>query len=255
MSKTVSVPQPFVFDNVSNATTSESRKLDFTPVLINTANTRATELMSIVAKKPELHILANKAIDNGEPQDLINLINAVFNDEKIREDAKILEGCDDNQLGRLLESRRSDRSKAKAKGPRSSVQVCRTYIATMYAELMIRSFWHKPYTGQLGSTMIDIDALAGDQDAISRKVKSLQSKKSRLTKLAGYDAEAKAELKEVIDEIARLNELRPTVRTTSKVVVKDLSVDQLREVLHGIDPKLLPEEEQVKLADLMAKLG
>lgn len=255
MSKTVTVPNPFDFGNVTVTNGTESRKLDFTPILIGTANTMATELMQVVAKKPELHVLANKAIDSGEPQDLINLIKEVYPDTAIHSKATILEGCDEGQLSRLLESRRSDRSKAKTKGPRSNVQVCRTYISAMIAELLIRDYWKKPYTGQTGSAEIDIDSMANDQDALSRKVKSLQSKKSRLTKLAVYDKSAKAELQEVVAEIARLNELRPSVRAQAKVVVKDLDIDKLREVLGSIEPDLLSPEEQVKLAELMTKLG
>lgn len=255
MSKTVSVPNPFAFGDTQSTDTTESRKLDFTPVLISTSNVMATELMQAVSKKPELHVLANKAIDGGEPQDLIDLIDAVYDKDTIHAKASILDGADENQLSRLLESRRSDRSKSKSKGPRTSVQVCRTYISAMIAELIIRDYWGKPYTGQAGSTEIDFDTLANDQEALSRKVKSLQSKKSRLKKLAEYDPAAKSELKEVEAEIERLNELRPTVRTTTKVIVKDMKVDELREMLKGIDAGALPEDEQEKLQALIAKLG
>lgn len=246
---------PFTFSGTLQDTT-ETRKLDYTPVLISTSNQRAQDLMVNVGKKPELFDLANRAIDNGVAQDLIDLIKAVYNDDQIKTDAAILDGCDETQLGKLLESRRSDRSKAKKKNPRSNVQVCKTYISSMYAELLIRSYWNKPYTGQVGATELNIEALKDDQEALSRKVKSLQSKKSRLNKIAQYDENARKELEEVKDEIARLNALRPTVRTTpSKTVVKDLDVDRLREVLKGIDPATLPKEEQDKFLTLMTKLG
>ena len=142
---------PFDFSAEQSAT-SESRKLDLTPILIGTSNTRATELMQSVSKKPELHVLANKAIDNGQPQDLIDLIKAVYDDETIQTDSKILEGADEDQLSRLLESRRSDRSKAKAKGPRSNITVCRTCISAKYAEMLIREYWQKPYAGTMQTT-------------------------------------------------------------------------------------------------------
>lgn len=245
---------PFEFAQ-SNIVTSGTKRLDFTPMLIDKSNNRAMELMVTTSKKPELFDLANKAIDGGNPQDLIDLIKAVFDDDTIKSDAQLLDGCDENQLGRLLESRRSDRSKAKKKNPRSNVQVCKTYISSMYAELLIRSYWNKPYTGQLGSAEIDIDSLKDDQDALSRKVKSLQSKKSRLGKIAMYDADAKKELEDTEAEIARLNALRPTVRVTTKTLVKDIGLDQLREVLKNIDPASLPEDEQAKLQELMKKLG
>ena len=86
-------------------------------------------------------------------------------------------------------------------------------------------------------------------------MKSLQSKKSRLGKIAQYDADAKKELEETEAEIARLNALRPSVRVTTKTIIKDLGIDQLREVLKNIDPKSLPEDEQAKLLELMKKIG
>lgn len=245
---------PFQFEQTTT-TASESRRLDYTPALIDKANQRAMDLMVQVGKKPELFDLANKAIDEGNPQDLIDLIKAVYDDEQIKADAQLLEGCEENQLSRLLESRRSDRSKAKKKNPRSNALVCRTYISSMYAELLIRSYWNKPYTGQSGSAEIDIDSLKDDQDALSRKVKSLQSKKSRLGKIAQYDATAKKELEETEAEITRLNALRPTVRVNTKTIVKDIGLDQIREALKVIDPTTLSEDEQAKLLALMKKLG
>lgn len=240
---------PFDF-SAEQSTTSESRKLDLTPILIGTSNTRATELMQSVSKKPELHALANKAIDNGQPQDLIDLIKAVYDDEMIQTDSKILEGADEDQLSRLLESRRSDRSKAKAKGPRSNITVCRTYISAMYAEMLIREYWQKPYAGTNAN-----DVNPEDLDAVISRIRSLQSKKSRLKKLAEYDQQARAEFAKVEAEIERLNELRPTTRTVTKTVIKDLSSEQLRQLLKAIDPASLPEDEQAKLVELMTKLG
>jgi hypothetical protein len=241
---------PFVFDSVqSNAT--QSRRLDYTPDLIATANARAQELMIAVGKKPELFELANRAIDGGNPQDLINLIEAVHSKETIHTDAKLLEGADENQLSRLLESRRSDRSKAKKKGPRSSALVCRTYISAMYAELMIRDYWQKPYAGSSTGIKVDTD----DLDTINRRIKSLQSKKSRLKKLAEYDADAQAELKDVEAEIDRLNQFRPNSRQQSRTVIKDLNVDQVRSILLQLNPEELGEEERQRYEALMAKLG
>ena len=240
---------PFEFIAVQD-NSSESRKLDFTPILIGTSNTRATELMQTVSKTPELFELANTAIDGGQPQDLIDLINAVYDDETIKTDSKILDGADEDQLSRLLESRRSDRSKAKAKGPRSNITVCRTYISAMYAELLIREYWQKPYAG---TNAVEVNT--NDMDAIVSRIRSLQSKKSRLKKLAEYDEDARNDLEEVEAEIDRLNELRPNSRTVTKTVVKDMPTEQLRAVLKAIDPSSLPEDEQAKLIDLMAKLG
>ena len=245
---------PFDFEP-SDTTSTASRRLDYTPALISLSNQRATELMTTVGKNPELHPLANKALDDGQPQDLIDLIKAVYNDEQLKTDAALLDGCDENQLGRLLESRRSDRSKSKKKGPRSSAVVCRTYISSMYAEMLIREYWNKPYTGQSNIASYDIDALKDDPDALSRKIKSLQSSKSRISKLAEYDDDAKAKLAEIEAKIARLNSLRPTTRVRNRTIVKDIGIDKIRDMLSTIDPATLPEGEQAKLLELMKKLG
>ncbi len=248
------VANPFDFGTSSTVTTSSTRRLDYTPVLIDKANTRASELMMNVSKQPELYDLVNKALDDGNPQDLIDLIKAVYDDATLKEDATILDGCDEDQLSRLLESRRSDRSKAKKKGPRTNVTVCKTYISSMYAELLIREYWNKPYTGQAGTSAADLDTT--DQTAIAKKVKSLQSKKCRLGKIAQYDDVAKKELDEVNAEIARLNALRPTVKTgATKTVVKDTDVEQLRNIVKTLDISSLPEDQQAKALELIAKLG
>lgn len=244
--KSESVSNPFEF---AATTVSESSKLGFTPALIAQSNSRAAELMRAVAEKPELHALANRAIDVGEPQDLIDLIKAVFDDETVHADSKLLTGANDDELSRLLESRRSDRSKSKAKGPRTNARVCQAYISAMYAELLIREYWQKPYSGV--SAVVD----STDTEAVTRRIKSLQSKKSRLNKLAAYDVDARIELEETVAEIERLNALRPTTRTSSVTAVKSLEVDNLRAMLKDIDPKTLPEAEQAKFIALMAKLG
>lgn len=245
---------PFDFEPSDNTST-ESRRLDYTPALISLSNQRASELMTTVSKNPELHPLANKALDDGQPQDLIDLIKAVYDDEQLKTDAALLDGCDENQLSRLLESRRSDRSKSKKKGPRSNAVVCRTYISSMYAEMLIREYWNKPYTGQSNSVDYDLDALKDDPDALSRKIKSLQSSKSRISQLAEYDDDAKAKLGEIEAKIARLNSLRPTTRVQNRTIVKDIGVDKIRDMLSTIDPATLPEGEQAKLLELMKKLG
>lgn len=242
------ITNPFEFSSEQQATAG-GRKLDYTPSLINLSNSRATELMQKVSKNPELHVLADRAI-SGDTSALIELIRTVFDEDTIKTDSQLLEGADEDQLSRLLESRRSDRSKAKAKGPKSNISVCRTFIASMYAELLIREYWQKPYAGTTANS-IDPHDLA----AVTSRIRSLQSKKSRLKKLAQYDQTAKEELRAVEDEIDRLNILRPSTRTVSKTVVKDVEVEQLREILKSIDPETLPEAEREKYMQLLAKLG
>lgn len=240
---------PFDFAETAATAQPGTRKLDYTPRLIDLADTRAHDLILKVSKTPELHTVANKALDSGETLDCIDLINAVYDNAQILTDTKVLDGCPDDQLARLLESRRSDRSKTAAKGLRTSIQITKNWISCMYAELLIRQAMGKPYNGPTH----ELDT--SDLEAVGRKIKSLQSKKSRLGKLAEFDSDAAQELEAVEAEIARLNELRPGTRVSAKTVVKDMTVNQIRELVKNIDPSTLPAEEQAKLQELIAKLG
>lgn len=245
---------PFDMSNVVAENKAESRRLDFTPVLIDKANQRAQELMLNLSKeKPELIELSTRMLHDLNPTDLVELLDQYFGAETIGTDAQILDGCDEEQLSRLLESRRSDRSKAKAKKPAENAVVCKTYISAMYAELLIRVKTGKPYSGSSNGSLTEIDE--NDQDQIKRRVASLQSKKSRLGKIAKYDAEAQAELDQVVAEIARLNALRPTVRTVTKTSIKSGDIDTIRQALAEVDTSNLSDEDAEKLQALMAKLG
>ena len=239
---------PFMFEQ-NDTTTNQTRRLDFTPVLIDKSNTRASELMQAVANQPELHDLANKMMTSGDPTDLVNLIKSVFDDETIKADAEILTGCDSEQLGRLLESRRSDRSKTKRKGIANDVITCRTYISCMYAELLIRTQTGKPYTGAV-YTGSDVDTT--DLEAIARRVKSLQSKACRLRKTAQYVQADATELAETQLEIARLNSFKPATQTTSKATPQ-LSPEQLLEALKKVDLERVSPEQASAIRAILEK--
>ena len=241
------VSNPFVFDTTSNESKA-SRKIEFTTQLIAISNSKANEIIRTASQDSELANLANKILDNGEVSDTFNLINQIIPEEIQTEDALFLTDANPDVLDRLLESRRSDRSKAKAKGLRTSMSVCLTYFGSAYAELLVRKAANKPY--EASSSNLD----ENDRDAISRKIKSLQSKQSRLSPLAKYDTDKAKELDDVKAEIARLNDLRGTsVKVSSAIKSEDLTV--IREALTQVDKSALTEDQQAKLEDLMTKLG
>lgn len=251
--KPESMQNPFAFE--SNATTaSQARRLELTPALIERSASRASEVIRTASANTELHSLANTMLE-GNPQDLINLIKAVHNDETIKSDAQILAGADEDQLDRLLESRRSDRSKAKAKNIRKDMAACRTYIGSMYAELMIREITGNPYSGASIGAEYDINELAADKAALDRKIKSLQTKKCRLAKTAPYVPADQKALDEVEAEIDRLNALKPNARISAKTVVAAHNIDELRKTLSAIDTTGMSEDDAAKLIALMEKLG
>lgn len=243
---------PFEALTAGKMTDAGTRKLDFTPVLIATANQRAIETIKAASDNAELHELANKMME-GDIADLIKLFDATGMSDLVPGDAAALQDCDLDQLKRMLESRRSDRSKAKKKGIRSNISVCRNYIATMYAELMVRQVMGKPFTGLVGAAARDfnIDDIRDDIEAVNRKIKSLQSKKCRLNKTAEFVPSDAAELEQVTDEIKRLSELRPTSAVSTKHVVKSMDIDVLRTALASMNTADLPDE----VLELMKKLG
>ncbi len=237
----------FDFIESTAAPTADSRKLIYTDQLMSVSRNRAVELLKfIAAAEADDKSQYVSAITEGKAEGLINLIKTKFTDEDIKSDSEFMKDASDEDLSKLLESRRSDRSKKLKEGPLSSITTAQNFLAAMYAELLVRQAWDKPYAAPTVETEID----ENDLNAIGRKIKSLQTKKCRLGKIAPYDENAKAELEEVITEIARLNSFRPTIK--SKTVVKSQQTEAIREALRLVQTQLSPEQlDQFKKAGLL----
>lgn len=245
------VANPFSFESTIVAT--ESRGLEFTPALVNLSNARALEIIQTVKNgSNELKNLGNQMM-TGDTDSLISLINAVFDEPSQKIDAEMLGLASTDVLERMLESRRSDRSKTKAKGITTGMAVCLKYVATMYAELLIRIVLKKPYQS---TTEYSFDS--SNKDVITRKIKSLQSKKSRLSKSAKYVPADALELKSIETEIARLNVMRGTTTSKpveSKDVLADISIDKIRAMLLTVDTTQLSEEELERYNEISSRLA
>ena len=246
------VNNPFNFE-ATDTGQSTSRKIDMTPQLISISNQRAIELIKAVGQNSSLHELANRTLDDGNASDTIELINTVFDEDNLKADAEFLNGTDNDILARLLESRRSDRSKTKSKGLRKNIQIAQTFYSAMYAELLVRLAMNKPY--QEARTEIDDDELASDQESLNKKIRSLQSKQSRLRKTAKYEQADAKQLEEVVAEIDRLSQLRTNGKVSTKTGIKNAEVDTIREALKLINVEGLEADEQAKILELMKKLG
>lgn len=231
----------------ASATSGAVRRLDFTPALQEKARTRAVDLVKSKMTTEQAE-QANTMMDSGDPKDLLQLIAMFYSDETIQADASVLDGCDPDDLPKMLESQRSNRSKAKKAGLRKSLANTVSYIAAMYAELIILSVTGKAYAGSSQTIELDVEALKDDPEALKRKINSLASKKSRLTKLAAYDESAKAELEDTEQQLAELRSYRPQ---TTKTVVKSASVAELKKALLSLDREDLPED----IVALIEKLG
>lgn len=228
------VINPFANLDSSSTTTSGTRKFDWTPQLQTISQQRANELVSRTQTEKDLADQATKMLQ-GSTNDLIELINQAYTVKVIADDAEFLKAASSDELDGMLESQRSNRSKSKSKGL-TKMAIILTYISSMYAELLIRETTGKPYQSNLTTELFVSD----DRDAITRKIKSLQSKQSRLSKLAAYDTRAAAELADVKAEISRLNALRGT-KVVSTTTVKSPEVSELREALAKLDVSSMDE--------------
>ena len=102
------------------------------------------------------------------------------------------------------------------------------------------------------TTELDTDALSGDPEALRRRINSLASKKSRLTKLADYDEKARAELDEVETQLAELRGMRP--EKTKTAVTKSVQLKAVREALQSLSAEEL-EALPEAMRELAKKLG
>lgn len=242
--------QTFSFNFDNDVKDSKQNKIAYTEQLVTVSKQRATEALRIASTDEETFKLAETVVNGGEAETLFDFLTKTVGDN-VAQDAEFMADASENELSRLLESRRSERSHTKKKGLLSSTVALNKYIAAGYAEMLVRTAWNKPYEA---TSTIDVDT--EDLDAINRKIKSLQSKKSRLNKLVKLgDEDAIAEQSEVIAEIDRLAQFRPTTRTQSTAVIKDIDTDVIREALSKVDFKTLTDEEALKLTALMEKLG
>ena len=235
------------FNNLEAVVTKQtSRKLAYTNQLQATARARAIELTK-ACTDPERATKANTMLATGNVDILLGLIYDMFTDETIRQDAAFMEPATSDELAKMLESQRSNRSKAKRSGLTAMTNVL-GFISAMYAELMIRSVSGKAYNASGNKLTDDRTELAADSALLTKKINSLASKKSRLSKLAIYDESAKTELEQVESELKELRALRPE---RTRTAVKSKLQDEVRAALASLkESDMTPE-----LLELMKKLG
>lgn len=198
------------------------------------------------AQSDETIAAACSEVQKGGMEALQRLVDENIDPSDISQMADEL-GDDTTTLKGLLESRRSDRSKSKKK--LSTLDGFRKYVAAWIAELAVREALGMSYkapseTTEYGSFESD------DYEVITRKIKSLQSKKCRVKATLKYveSEELQAELQEIQQEIDRLNAMRGvSTRIKSTDTVKSVSMDDLRSVIAGMS-----DEEK---AALMAQLA
>lgn len=248
-----------VFNLGGNTTTSTGRGINGAIELNNYAQSEARRLIDAAMDKVKKEAtegltttkdMIDEALDSGTYSSACNLIEAVIGTPQ----CGALAECTDDELSRLLESRRSDRSKTKKKGLRTNVAVMLTYFAAVIAEMAIRAASGKEYVAQSAAATIDVEALALDQEALNKKIRSLQSKQSNLRRALKYipadtDAPERDELKRVQAQIEELQSRRTsTVKTVSAKVP---SAETLKQAIAAMSE----EEKQALIAQLQAVNG
>jgi cell division protein FtsB len=227
----------------TTAQASTGRTIPGSAELISTCNTLALDAIKLASTDPEIGKLA-AAVQSGDHEALV-----AFVDKAIEvPDKSMLDGATEDELSRLLESRRSDRSKAKKAGL-TTLDTIRRYISAWIAELVIRAASGKAYKApSTGFSVEDMDG--ADRDTITKKIKSLQSKRCRLNQAyraivaaGAQNAELKNQIDQLDAEIKKLNDLRgvqPKAVKTSNTVptndqlaayLKSLSTEELQDML------------------------
>nr|DAF58182.1 MAG TPA: hypothetical protein [Siphoviridae sp. ctn8e14] len=198
------------------------------------------------AQSDENIAAACSAVQKGGMEALQQLVDENIDPSDISQMADEL-GEDTTNLKGLLESRRSDRSKSKKK--LSTLDGFRKYVASWIAELTVREALGMAYKAPSESTEYG-SFESDDYEVITKKIKSLQSKKCRVKATLRYveSEELQLELQEIQQEIDRLNQMRGvSTRVKSTDTVKAVSMDDLRSVIAGMS-----DEEK---AALMAQLA
>lgn len=243
----------------NTTTTSTGRGINGAIELNNYAQSEARRLIDAAMDKVKEEAaegltttkdMIDEALDSGTYSSACNLIETVIGAPQ----CGALAECTDDELSRLLESRRSDRSKTKKKGLRTNVAVMLTYFAAVIAEMAIRAASGKEYVAQSAATTIDVEALALDQEALNKKIRSLQSKQSNLRRALKYipadtDAPERDELKRVQAQIEELQSRRTS--TVKTVTTKVPSAEVLKKAIAAMSE----EEKRALMEQLQAVNG
>lgn len=239
---TTNKPDLSFIEATTTTNLNDSRKLAHTNQLIDVSRAKAQEVIKAISlATPDVRSQMVSQLNSGDYTELTSLMTGVITEDIVKADSTFLADCSADEFSKLLESRRSDRSKKLKDGPTKSMTNLIAYLGAVYAEMLIRLAWNKPYAPGTSESEVDTN----DLDAISRKIKSLQSKQCRLNKTAPYNAEDAKALEGVKLEISRLQSFRPTVAT--KTTIKSAPVETLRKALEQIDKSKLDTDTLDKL--------
>ena len=239
-----------LFQTVASATT--GRGIPGAIELQQVSQVLANELFASISKSTDAELIASiqPILASGDYANTCELIGKFYDDTTIADKTSFLKSYSSTELDRLLESRRSDRSKARKAG---LAQNFPRFLADVIAEKAIRLTSGKQYNqNSTGTTAIDVEALAADQVALNKKIRSLQSRISVLRsklQFAPADHPGHAEIARLQEQVRELQAHRVS---TGRVVTKTV-VDK-RTVADAISNMSADElaELQAKIAELQS---
>lgn len=188
------------------------------------SQTIANEIFASISKSTDAELIASiqPILASGDYANTCELIGKFYDDATIADKTSFLKSCSSTELDRLLESRRSDRSKARKAG---LAQNFPRFLADVVAEKAIRLTSGKQYNQSgAGTTAIDVEALAADQVALNKKIRSLQSRISVLRSKLQYapaDHPGHAEIARLQEQVRELQAHRVSTTTHKTVAVTD----------------------------------
>lgn len=211
-----------LFQTVASATT--GRGIPGAIELQQFSQTIANEIFASISKSTDAELIASiqPILASGDYANTCELISKFCDDATIADKTSFLKSCSSTELDRLLESRRSDRSKARKAG---LAQNFPRFLADVVAEKAIRLTSGKQYNQSgTGTTAIDVEALAADQVALNKKIRSLQSRISVLRSKLQYapaDHPGHAEIARLQEQVRELQAHRVSTTTHKTVAVTD----------------------------------
>lgn len=208
-----------IFGVSEEATQTTTRGIPAAQELGNASRELTMDLFKKMTKDAELGSKVSDAVNTGEYQPMVDVLNSVFDEASFK--LAVLDSITEDEQKRLLESRRSDRSKTKKAGFKT-LEDYRRYISAVIAEMMVRNALGLTYKSSTAGVSYDIDELAQDQDALNRKIRSLQSKVSVLRKDIQYKPDnwpGHTIIKSTEAEIEELKARRISTHTTATKTV------------------------------------
>ena len=106
--------QTFSFNFDNDVKDSKQNKIAYTAQLVTVSKQRATEALRIASTDEETFKLAETVVNGGEAETLFDFLTKTVGDN-LAQDAEFMADASENELSRLLESRRSERSHTKKK--------------------------------------------------------------------------------------------------------------------------------------------